>query len=36
MSSLTDKIAIVTGASKGIGSGIASAFAAAGGSELLL
>src|SRR5580658_8336989 len=30
MSSLTDKVAIVTGASKGIGSGIASALAAAG------
>jgi 3-oxoacyl-[acyl-carrier protein] reductase len=30
MSSLTDKVAIVTGASKGIGSGIAAALAAAG------
>src|SRR5580658_6459030 len=30
MSSLTDKVAIVTGASKGIGSGIASALAASG------
>src|ERR1700679_2846049 len=30
MSSLTDKVAIVTGASKAIGSGIASALAAAG------
>src|SRR5260370_11105937 len=30
MSSLTGKVAIVTGASKGIGSGIAAAFAAAG------
>ena len=30
MSSLTDKVAIVTGASKGIGSGVASALAAAG------
>ena len=30
MSSLTDKVAIVTGASKGIGSGIAMALAAAG------
>jgi len=30
MSSLTGKVAIVTGASKGIGSGIAGALAAAG------
>ena len=30
MSGLTDKVAIVTGASKGIGSGIAAALAAAG------
>jgi len=30
MSSLTDKVAIVTGASKGIGSGIATALAPAG------
>jgi NAD(P)-dependent dehydrogenase (short-subunit alcohol dehydrogenase family) len=30
MSSLTDKVTIVTGASKGIGSGVAAALAAAG------
>ena len=30
MSSLADKVAVVTGASKGMGSGIAKAFAAAG------